>query len=309
MMKPSYVMNGESAVTRLGCLLVRRGTVSSSLWPSSSARSLRNDRVPLPEHHNRQMATKSAGRLVTRTVLAATGAATGLALLAGCSTSTVNPVATRTTTITSASEAAPSSTPAQGASTAATTTAATTTASPSSVASASSTSDTGKTDPNAPAGQCTDSALDVSVQHDPEADGAGQRGAFVVLRNTGSSTCHLQGTPGLSLVGGGNGKQIGKPAERITSGAKLVALGPGKTALAQIQYTYVDKNGGNFNDGKGGTVACNSEAADGYRVYPPHSYRASFTPTKTYACSTSVHWITISPVRPASDFPYFTPKI
>jgi cytoskeletal protein RodZ len=257
------------------------------------------------QFHDRRMESKLANRLMTRTVLAATAAATGLALLAGCSTSTATPVATPTAT-TSANGSAPSSTPAAPVQSASANAAGT--ASPSSVASASSTP-AGRTDPNAPAGQCDDSALEVSVQHDPDADGAGQRGAFVVLRNIGRTTCRLQGTPGLSLVGGGNGEQIGKPAERITSGAKLVTLPPGRTALAQVQYTFVDENGGDFNDGKGGTVACNSEAADGYRVYPPHSYRASFTPAKTYACSTSVQWITISPVRPASDFPSFTPKV
>lgn len=254
------------------------------------------------------MRTTTAAQAPRRLLPAVTAAAVALSLLTGCSAATGHPTATDTPTTTASTTTATPSTSASTSPARSGTITPSPGPSSSPAASASSLSNTTRVDPNAPAEQCKDSALKVSVQYNPEAAGAGQRGAFVVFRNTGTTSCRLQGTPGLSLVGSGNGTQIGEPALRITTGAKLVTLAPGKTALAAIQYTYVDKNGGNYSDGGGHDVACKAKAADGYRVYPPHSYRASFTPTNTYACSTAVHWITVSPVRPASDFQYFTPK-
>jgi hypothetical protein len=147
------------------------------------------------------------------------------------------------------------------------------------------------------------------VQNDPEGSGAGQRAAFVVLENRGRTACQLEGTPGLSLVGGGNGTQIGAPATRSTTGAKVVDIAPKQYALAPVQYTYVDKNGGNFSTGNGHHPRCRAEPADGYRVYPPHSYRAYFTRTSTYACSTTIRWMSVGPVMPSSRAHSFTPKL
>ena len=236
-----------------------------------------------------------------RIVLGALVAVTSLGLLTGCST-TASPTTTRAVTATATAGPATSAT--EGATPAApATTKASATPGPATAASG-----TAKVDPSAPSGQCKDSSLAVTVQHDPQGDGAGQRGAFVVFRNTSSSPCHLEGTPGLSLVGDGNGTQIGRPAARGSSGAKLVTIAPGKYALADVTYTYVDKNGGNFSDGNGHDETCQAKAADGYRVYPPHSYRAYFTDAKMYACSTSVHWISVGAVKPAAAYKYFTPK-
>ena len=103
-----------------------------------------------------------------------------------------------------------------------------------------------QTDPGAPDGQCADSVLRVSVQNDPEGSGAGQRAAFVVFRNAGTSTCHLEGTPGLSLVGHSNGTQLGRPAARGTRGGTDVTIAAGGYALAPVSYTYIDKTGGAY---------------------------------------------------------------
>lgn len=239
-----------------------------------------------------------------RIVLGALAAATSLGLLTGCST-TASPTTTRTVTAAATAATGPTTPPTESATPAAPVGTTKASATPGPAASA---SGAGKVDPSAPSGQCKDSSLAVTVQHDPEGDGAGQRGAFVVFRNTSSSPCRLEGTPGLSLVGGGNGTQIGKPAARGSAGAKLVTIAAGKYALAGVTYTYVDENGGNFSDGNGHDVTCQAKAADGYRVYPPHSYRAYFTDAKTYACSTNVHWISVGAVKPAAAYKYFTPK-
>lgn len=153
-------------------------------------------------------------------------------------------------------------------------------------------------DPSAPKGQCPDAAIAVTVKYDPEGAGAGQRTSWVIFRNTGSSPCVLEGAPGVSLVGGGNGTQLGRPADRPTPNGSVVTIPAGSYAGALLNYTYVDENGGNFNTG-GGDPTCKAAPADGYRVYPPHSFRAYFAPFKTYACTTSQRWINVQPVQPA----------
>lgn len=65
----------------------------------------------------------------------------------------------------------------------------------------------------------------------------------------------------------------------------------------------MDKNGGNFNTGTSAhpsDPSCKAAPADGYRVYPPHSYKAFFDRSPTYACTTSKRWIHIGPVQPAT---------
>lgn len=170
------------------------------------------------------------------------------------------------------------------------------------------TASTTRTDPNAPAGQCTDAHLAVSVQDDPTGSGAGQRLSYVVFRNTGSSTCVLRGAPGVSLVGDGNGTQIGAAAAREASGP-TVSIPAGSSALAALSYPDIDEHGGAYGDGTGKDPQCEAKAVDGYRVYPPHSFRASFTRVADlYGCSTDLQTLHVSAVEPASKYADFTPK-
>jgi hypothetical protein len=222
------------------------------------------------------------------TALTAAVLAFGTLILSGCTGTPTPPDGTTTVIVTETPTSTSSGTAVSSA---------TRTAAPPATASAQPSS---RVDPSAPKGQCSDRALSVTVQNDPEGSGAGQRAAFAVFRNTGSTPCTLEGTPGVSLVGGGDGTQIGRPAARNTVGPKAITISPGHYALASIQYTYVDKNGGSFSTGSGTDPKCAAEPADGYRVYPPHSYRAFFTRSTTYACSTGVHWITVSPVMPST---------
>lgn len=221
------------------------------------------------------------------------------ALLTGCSTSTP-PVTTTVTaqpTATAATTPVPTSTPAP-------TTVATASAAPTAAAG---------TDPNAPAGQCPDSALAVSVQADPTASGAGHAGSFVVFRNTGRTSCTLRGWPGVSLVGDGNGTRIGAAATEqgaLQPGVRTVSIRPGAYALAALSYPNIDATGGAYGDGTtDGDPTCKAQHADGYRVYPPHSFRAFFSRANgLYGCSTQQHLVYVSPVTPASDASRFTPK-
>lgn len=157
-------------------------------------------------------------------------------------------------------------------------------------------------DPNAPSGQCPDRQLAVTVKYDPKAAGAGQRSSWVIFRNTGSSSCVLAGAPGVSLVGHGDGTQLGAPADGSGDSSEPVTIPAGGYAGARLQYTYVDANGGDFNTGTDSAPhdpSCKAAAADGYRVYPPHSFRAWFVKYPTYACTTDRRWMFIGPVEPA----------
>ncbi|MFD1722308.1 DUF4232 domain-containing protein [Amnibacterium endophyticum] len=168
-------------------------------------------------------------------------------------------------------------------------------------------------DPNAPAGQCADAHLAVSVQNDPTGSGAGQRLSYVVFRNTGSSPCVLEGWPGVSLVGDGNGTQVGRAAREqgaLQPGERPIMIAPGATALAALSYPYINATGGAYGDGtSGGDPKCRAQEVDGYRVYPPHSFHAFFSPASgLYGCSTDLQNLYVAPVTDASAAKGFTPK-
>jgi hypothetical protein len=132
---------------------------------------------------------------------------------------------------------------------------------------------------------CAASALGLSVVDDPDASGAGQSLRYITLANTGRTVCRLTGAPRVSIVGHGDGTQIGAPADAVKQGAPpVVALAPGEAARAALHYTVVTEGGGPFD------AACDAERADGYRVYPPASSRSLSVPAPQWACASAVHW-------------------
>lgn len=113
-------------------------------------------------------------------------------------------------------------------------------------------------------------------------DGSGAAGTQYVLltfRNTASSTCVLDGHPGVSFVGKGNGTQLGTPAQRMSSSTKRVVLKPGNTTTALLGISEA----GNYD-----AKQCAPTTADGLRVYPPDSKTAVFVKFKTQACQRSL---------------------
>ncbi|GAA2749073.1 hypothetical protein GCM10009869_03330 [Amnibacterium kyonggiense] len=93
----------------------------------------------------------------------------------------------------------------------------------------------------------------------------------IVFTNTGARSCALRGAPGVSVVGNGDGTQLGKPANRDQSGAQDVRLdadgGQAHATLALVDFSPSD----------GSPISgCTPKRGDGYRVYPPHSTRAFF---------------------------------
>lgn len=109
---------------------------------------------------------------------------------------------------------------------------------------------------------------------------AGSVEVSIALENTGSSSCTLQGWPGVSFVGDGNGTQIGAAAvldRDVPHGT--VTLAPGASALAPLKIVRAENVP---------TADCSPLPADGFRVYPPGSKSSVFIPTTAYtACRAS----------------------
>lgn len=91
--------------------------------------------------------------------------------------------------------------------------------------------------------------------------GAGNLYRYLVITNTGSTTCHLTGYPGLSMLDA-NGRQIGQPATRDARTYAAVVLQPGAAASDTIHT--VNQQG-----------TCLAASAQ-LRMYPPGS-KASLT--------------------------------
>lgn len=128
-------------------------------------------------------------------------------------------------------------------------------------------------------GQCATSQLSGSIG----AGGGGAAGSVevtLVLTNNGSAPCSLQGWPGVSFVGDGNGTQLGKPAafDRSTPHATVV-LQPGGTARAPLKIVQAM----NYPE-----ADCKPQKADGFRVYPPGSTESLFVKDDSVtACTTT----------------------
>jgi hypothetical protein len=139
-------------------------------------------------------------------------------------------------------------------------------------------------------GRCTLDDLKVEL-----GDGEGAAGStyYVVrLTNTSTSRCRTGGYGGVSLVGGGDGRQIGAAADRVEK-TKLrpVVLKPGAAAEAKLQVSQA----GSYPAGK-----CLPVQAKGFRVYPPNQTRSAFVRRATTACrGTGVHLLRLSPYQPA----------
>lgn len=129
------------------------------------------------------------------------------------------------------------------------------------------------------ADQCPTAELTGSIAA-AEGGAAGHVGVRLVLTNSGTKPCSLQGWPGVSFVGNGNGTQLGAPAafDRSTPHPTVVVQ-PGGTAHALLLVG----NAANYP-----TADCAPQKADGFRVYPPGSTTSLFVKDDQFtACTTS----------------------
>ncbi|WP_157674702.1 DUF4232 domain-containing protein [Agrococcus jejuensis] len=141
----------------------------------------------------------------------------------------------------------------------------------------------------APEGACT--ASDLAVTQSTGDAGAGSVSVTFAFENVGVEPCTLAGFPGVSAVGGGDGEQLGQPADRSDLAYDAVELPPGVTATAAMRMVNVAGGGGPLGE------ACAVQDADGWRVYPPDSTEAIFVAVDgLQACAGDVDWITIDPI-------------
>jgi hypothetical protein len=119
---------------------------------------------------------------------------------------------------------------------------------------------------------------------------AGSTGIEIVLTNIGEDPCELQGWPGVSFVGGGDGTQLGAAAEqdRGTYPSDTVTLAPGGQAFVPLTIAQAL----NYSNAE-----CAPREADGLRVYPPGSEESLFISYPQTACSSDVALLTVSAVQ------------
>ncbi|KTR10018.1 hypothetical protein NS184_02085 [Curtobacterium luteum] len=149
--------------------------------------------------------------------------------------------------------------------------------SPSTTGSAS--SDGGSSGSSSSVAACGTSSLAVGA----EAGSGGAAGStifHITLENTGSASCTLQGWPGVSFVGGGDGQQIGAAASLDRSSPHpTVTLRPGQLAVAPVKVVRAENIP---------TSECSPVTPDGFRVYPPGSKTSLFLKDEGYtACRSS----------------------
>ena len=152
---------------------------------------------------------------------------------------------------------------------------------------------TGSVDPNAPAGQCADDALEVTIES--LGGGAGSTGYDLVFTNTGSESCELRGAPGVSVVNDA-GVQIGEAAEREgDDDPPTLTLEPGGSVAASLQAVNIEPDGGPLDD-------CPVAEGSAYLVYPPHSFTAVEVTTgqSVPACESTTPFLTVGPVQERS---------
>ncbi|WP_121371766.1 DUF4232 domain-containing protein [Frondihabitans australicus] len=121
--------------------------------------------------------------------------------------------------------------------------------------------------------ECLTSSLTGSLTAEDGA--AGTETENIVLTNHSAVPCTLQGWPGVSWVGDGNGTQIGPSAVLNRSSAHAtVTIQAGGSAYAFLKITGYNAD------------TCQLTKADGFRVYPPGQSASLFiaAPTDT-ACS------------------------
>jgi cytoskeletal protein RodZ len=136
--------------------------------------------------------------------------------------------------------------------------------------------------------RCTVDQLNVTL-----GQGSGAAGSVtmpILFTNKGKTPCELHGFPGVSFVGDNKGTQRGAPADEDSATAiQPNTLQPGGGVQAGLKI----EQAANFDK-------CTVVPADGFRVYPPHSFDAVFVPAKGLsACSNAdVHLLTVKPVLP-----------
>lgn len=122
--------------------------------------------------------------------------------------------------------------------------------------------------------RCSVHDLDITVKEPEGGAAAGSRYLLLIFKNTSTQTCRITGHAGVSFVGKGNGTKLGHSA-KWSGKAKKIKLKPDKTAPELVKIGQAH----NYD-----SKECVPTTADGFRVYPPHSYSSVLVKHKTDAC-------------------------
>lgn len=143
--------------------------------------------------------------------------------------------------------------------------------------------------------ECTQDMLAASVSPVSNSGAAGHTQYQLRLQNTSNENCHIAGYPGVSVVGHGDGTQIGNAASRLPADGRSTVLIPNASAYSTIDAVNISSDGGPL--GK----SCDVVNADGWRVYGPNLTKSLYAPEKGLkACAGDVDWLQVGQVHPAS---------
>lgn len=138
---------------------------------------------------------------------------------------------------------------------------------------------------------CTSAHLNAAITPSAGGGAAGSTYVNLVLTNKGTSSCTLQGWPGVSFVGDGDGTQIGQAAafDRASPHA-TVTVAPSATATAVLRIVQA----ANYS-----SADCKPTPADGFRVYPPGQKASLFAakPGLTACASKGAPLLTVSGLK------------
>ncbi len=135
--------------------------------------------------------------------------------------------------------------------------------------------------------QCTNGEL-VATYRGSDA-GMSHRYGRIILTNVSDHSCKIGGYGGVSYVGGGDGTQIGAPADRAPGTASAHILAPGdrvKSKISEASAQVYPRR------------TCRPTAVDGFRVYVPNETRSQFIRHRTIGCANPrVHLLSHQPYR------------
>lgn len=97
----------------------------------------------------------------------------------------------------------------------------------------------------------------------------------LMLTNNGTQPCALKGYPGVSLVTGNDGTQLGAPAEMDTNGPERqwLTIKPAESLISALDIAQA----ANYDKKE-----CQPEKADGFRIYPPGETESLFVKVSGY---------------------------
>src|SRR6478735_7947475 len=113
--------------------------------------------------------------------------------------------------------------------------------------------------------ECTNAEL-VASYHATDAGMSHQYGRLV-LKNVSDHACRTGGYGGVSYVGGGDGTQVGAPADREPGHVRSIVVRPGEKVSSLVSET---------DAGVYPRRECRPAKVDGFRVYLPNETRSQF---------------------------------